>query len=115
VRKFPLGRRSGMVKHGGPDEPPETIEQTAELAAARGGTAIAMRVDHLRPAEVAELFQRIGQEQAGRLDVLVNDIWGGDPLTQWGAPFWRHSLADGLQCSSSPSPRICSPAGMACR
>jgi NAD(P)-dependent dehydrogenase (short-subunit alcohol dehydrogenase family) len=76
---------------------PETIEQTAELVTARGGSAIAVRVDHLRPAEVAELFQRIDQEQAGRLDVLVNDIWGGDPLTQWGAPFWRHSLADGLQ------------------
>lgn len=71
---------------------PETIEETAELMAARGGIAIPVRVDHLVEREVAGLTSRISEEQNGRLDVLVNDIWGGDPLTEWGKPFWEHSL-----------------------
>jgi NAD(P)-dependent dehydrogenase (short-subunit alcohol dehydrogenase family) len=46
--------------------------------------------------QVAELAARIREEQDGRLDVLVNDIWGGDPLADWGKRFWEHSLEDGL-------------------
>lgn len=72
---------------------PETIEETAELA---GPTATAVRVDHSRPAEVAALLERIEAEQ-GRLDVLVNDVWGGDPLTQWDTPLWEHDLDAGLR------------------
>ena len=49
------------------------------------------------PTEVARLMQRIRDEQNGQLDLLVNDIWGGDPLTQWGIPFWRHDLQNGLE------------------
>jgi NAD(P)-dependent dehydrogenase (short-subunit alcohol dehydrogenase family) len=75
---------------------PETIEETAELVTTEGGEGIAVRVDHTIPAEVAALVERIKVEQSGRLDILVNDIWGGDPLTEWGTPFWRHSLANGL-------------------
>lgn len=75
---------------------PETIEETAEMVAARGGVGIPVRVDHTVEAEVKALFERVRQEQDGRLDVLVNDIWGGDPLTEWGKPFWEHSLANGL-------------------
>ncbi|HVL31363.1 MAG TPA: SDR family oxidoreductase [Solirubrobacteraceae bacterium] len=75
---------------------PETIEETAELVTAAGGRGIAVRVDHADPQQVAALAERIAREQGGRLDVLVNDVWGGDPLTQWGVPFWRHSLQDGL-------------------
>jgi NAD(P)-dependent dehydrogenase (short-subunit alcohol dehydrogenase family) len=75
---------------------PETIEETAELIAGRGGKVIAVRVDHSVPDQVAALIERIGAEQDGRLDIMVNDIWGGDPLTHWGVPFWKHSLANGL-------------------
>src|SRR3712207_6139925 len=75
---------------------PETIEETAELVDAAGGRGIAVRVDHADPAQVARLVARIDHEQHGRLDVLVNDVWGGDPLTNWSVPFWRHSLEDGL-------------------
>jgi NAD(P)-dependent dehydrogenase (short-subunit alcohol dehydrogenase family) len=75
---------------------PETIEETAELVDGAGGHGIAVRVDHTQPAEVAALVERIRAEQDGRLDVLVNDIWGGEKLTGWGVPFWEHSLADGL-------------------
>jgi NAD(P)-dependent dehydrogenase (short-subunit alcohol dehydrogenase family) len=76
---------------------PETIEETAEMVSAEGGVGIAVRVDHTRPGEVAALFRRVAEEQDGRLDLLVNDVWGGDPLTEWGKPFWQHSLAKGLR------------------
>ena len=76
---------------------PETIEDTAELVTAAGGTGIAVPVDHSRPAEVKALVDRIAAEQDGRLDLVVNDIWGGDPLVDWSKPFWDHSLDDGLQ------------------
>ncbi len=74
---------------------PETIEETAELIAAAGGVGIAMQVDHTVEAQVRALFERIQAEQ-GRLDLLVNDVWGGDELSEWGAPFWELSLAQGL-------------------
>ncbi len=76
---------------------PETIEETAELVDAAGGRGIAVRVDHTSTDEVAALVARIAEEQDGRLDVLVNSLWGGDPLTGWGMRFWEHSLADGLE------------------
>ena len=76
---------------------PETIEDTAELVTEAGGQGIAVRVDHTVPGEVEALFRRVAEEQDGRLDVLVNDIWGGDPLTAWGTPFWEHDLANGLR------------------
>jgi len=76
---------------------PETIEETAEMVTAAGGTGIAVRCDHTDPAQVAALVGRVRAEQSGRLDVLVNDIWGGDPLAVWGRPFWEHPLDDGLR------------------
>ena len=63
---------------------PETIEETAELVTALGGTGIWVQVDH-----------GVKEEQ-GRLHVLVNDIWGGDSLTEWGKPFWKLSMEKGL-------------------
>jgi NAD(P)-dependent dehydrogenase (short-subunit alcohol dehydrogenase family) len=74
---------------------PETIEETAELVTAAGGRGIAVRVDHLESDQVAELVRRIDAEQ-GRLDVLVNDAWGGDPLISWNTPIWQHDLGPGL-------------------
>ena len=74
---------------------PETIEETAELVAAEGGTATAVAVDHLQPAEVAALVERI-EHDSGRLDILVNDIWGGEKLFEWDTPLWEHSLENGL-------------------
>jgi NAD(P)-dependent dehydrogenase (short-subunit alcohol dehydrogenase family) len=71
---------------------PETIEETAELA---GG--IPVQVDHSRPAEVRALVERIAREQDGRLDVLVNGVWGGDPLTDWSHPLWEQDLDTGLR------------------
>ena len=75
---------------------PETIEETAEMVTAAGGRGIAVRTDHTVEDEVERLFARIRDEQ-NRLDVLVNDIWGGDALTEWGSPFWKLSTAQGLK------------------
>ena len=75
---------------------PETIEETAELVTAAGGQGIAVEVDHLQPDEVDALVQRIDADR-GRLDVLVNDIWGGERLFEWSAPVWEHDLDNGLR------------------
>jgi NAD(P)-dependent dehydrogenase (short-subunit alcohol dehydrogenase family) len=74
----------------------ETIEETAELVTAAGGTGVAVRVDHLESAQVADVVARIEAEQ-GRLDVLVNDIWGGENLFEWNTPIWEHDLDAGLR------------------
>ena len=75
---------------------PETIEETAEMVTAEGGRGVAVRVDHTVEEEVEHLFERVRAEQ-GRLDVLVNDVWGGDALTEWGSPFWELSIAQGQE------------------
>lgn len=75
---------------------PETIEETAELVTEAGGEGIAVAVDHLDPAHVAALMHRIDAEH-GRLDVLVNDVWGAEHLFEWDTPVWEHDLANGLR------------------
>ncbi|GAA0371991.1 SDR family oxidoreductase [Bacillus horti] len=74
----------------------ETIDETAEMVTEKGGKGIAVKVDHTIEREVQALFEKVKEEQNGQLDILVNDVWGGDPLTEWGTPFWKHSLANGL-------------------
>lgn len=75
---------------------PETIEETAELVTAAGGRGVPVVADHLVPAEVEALIGRIDGEQ-GRLDVLVNDIWGGELLFEWDSTVWEHDLDKGLR------------------
>ena len=75
---------------------PETIEETAHLVQHVGGQAISVQVDHLDPAQVQPLVARIEREQ-GRLDVLVNDVWGADFFIEWNVPVWKHSLERGLR------------------
>ncbi|HEY1968468.1 MAG TPA: SDR family oxidoreductase [Pseudonocardia sp.] len=79
---------------------PETIEETAELVTELGGTGIAVPVDHLEPGQVAALAETIRREH-GRIDVLVNDIWGAQRLkggpAQWNTPIWEHNLETGLR------------------
>ncbi|HYF39396.1 MAG TPA: SDR family oxidoreductase, partial [Gemmatimonadales bacterium] len=74
---------------------PETIEETAELVREAGGTGIAVPADHLDPSQVEAVVARIAREQK-RLDVLVNDIWGGERLIEWDTPVWKHSLEKGF-------------------
>jgi NAD(P)-dependent dehydrogenase (short-subunit alcohol dehydrogenase family) len=75
---------------------PETIEETADLVTAAGGEGVAVEVDHLDPAAVARLVERIDADH-GRLDVLVNDVWGAEHLFRFNAPLWEHDLEDGLR------------------
>lgn len=75
---------------------PETIEDTAELVDAAGGTGIAVRCDHSQVAEVAALVDRIRADH-GRLDILINDVWGGDPFTRWVKGVWEHPIEDTLR------------------
>ena len=75
---------------------PETIEETAEFVDRAGGRGIAVRVDHLASDQVRALVRRIEDEQ-GRLDVLVNDVWGGERLIEWNVPVWEYSLDGGLR------------------
>ncbi|MFE9560560.1 SDR family oxidoreductase [Streptomyces sp. NPDC006487] len=75
---------------------PETIEETAELVTAAGGRGIAVVADHMVPGEVEALVGRIDAER-GRLDVLVNDIWGGERLFEWDSTVWEHDLDKGLR------------------
>ena len=79
---------------------PETIEETAELVTHLGGTGIAVALDHLDPARVKALADGIRADH-GHIDVLVNDIWGGELLkggpAQWNTPIWAHDLDKGLR------------------
>jgi NAD(P)-dependent dehydrogenase (short-subunit alcohol dehydrogenase family) len=78
----------------------ETIEETAELVTQLGGTGVAAAVDHLESDQVKRLADRI-HEDYGEIDVLVNDIWGGELLkggpSQWNTPIWEHDLTKGLR------------------
>jgi NAD(P)-dependent dehydrogenase (short-subunit alcohol dehydrogenase family) len=75
---------------------PETIEETAELVTEAGGEGIAVPTDHLDPAQVARLVGRIDSGH-GRLDVLVNDVWGAEHLFRFNTPLWEHDLDNGLR------------------
>lgn len=74
----------------------ETIHETAELVTQAGGTGIAVQVDHLVAEQVKALVERIQTEQDG-LDILVNNIWGGERLFEWDKPVWDHNLDNGLR------------------
>jgi NAD(P)-dependent dehydrogenase (short-subunit alcohol dehydrogenase family) len=88
-------RKRAKGQHPTPGRP-ETIEESAELVTAAGGRGIAVRVDHTIPAEVKKLVAQIKRRHK-RLDILVNDVWGGDALTEFGKPFWTANLDNGLQ------------------
>jgi NAD(P)-dependent dehydrogenase (short-subunit alcohol dehydrogenase family) len=78
----------------------ETIEETAELVTSLGGQGVAIPIDHLVPGEVKELADRLRTDY-GRIDILVNDIWGGEKLkggpSEWNTPVWEHDLEKGMR------------------
>jgi NAD(P)-dependent dehydrogenase (short-subunit alcohol dehydrogenase family) len=92
---YATGRSSRLSGRSEIDRP-ETIEETGDAVEAAGGAGSALVVDHEGPDAVAALVERIGAEQ-GRLDVLVNDIFGGDRYADWEHPLWEHDLAGGLR------------------
>jgi NAD(P)-dependent dehydrogenase (short-subunit alcohol dehydrogenase family) len=99
-----LGRQGATVyatgrttrEHRSEMNRPETIDETADLVTAAGGTGIAVKVDHLDPPQVKSLIEKIDKEQS-RLDILVNDIWGGDIYLKFGQKLWEQSLEGGLR------------------
>jgi NAD(P)-dependent dehydrogenase (short-subunit alcohol dehydrogenase family) len=90
------GRSSRAEPGRGSYDRDETIDDTAELVTALGGHGIAEIVDHLDAVQVAGLAARIRRDH-GHIDVLVNDIWGGEKLKEWFTPVWEHDLANGLR------------------
>ncbi|PXY32660.1 SDR family oxidoreductase [Prauserella muralis] len=99
-----LGRRGAYVyvtgrtsrQHRSEVDRPETIEGTVERITEAGGRGVAVRVDHLDRDQVRALAERIDDEQ-GRLDILVDGLWGGDDYLGWGQPVWEHSLDASLR------------------
>jgi len=74
---------------------PEAIEDSADLVDHAGGEGIAVRCDHSRPEEVFDLARQV-RDRHGRIDILVNDVWGGDPFVDFAKPLWKHPLDDTL-------------------
>lgn len=74
---------------------PETIEETEDFMKSAGGDGVAVRVDHTDPQSVGKLVEKIDKEK-GRLDFLVNDIFGGHPFTQWENKLWEHDINGGF-------------------
>ncbi len=75
----------------GVDGLPGTIYQTADEVERLGGRVIPVQCDHRDDAQVAALFRRIISDH-GRLDLLVNNVWGG----------YEHLLLDGQYVDSLP-------------
>jgi len=88
---------TGRSVEGSPttDHVPGTIDETAREVTSRGGRGIAMRCDHTVDAEVESLFGRI-RDDHGRLDILVNNVWGGYEHSECRplplVPFWEQSV-----------------------
>lgn len=97
---FCTGRSSSQRRIPSDYQRPETIEETAHLVTRLGGVGIAVPVDHLDPAQVEALAGRI-REEHGRIDILVNDIWGAEVLkggpAEWNTPLWELDLQNGLR------------------
>lgn len=94
------GRTSSVRRLKSDYDRSETIEETAELVTQLGGTGIAVPMDHLVPEEVQQLSERL-QNDFGKIDILVNDIWGAEVLkggpSEWNTPVWELDLAKGLR------------------
>jgi NAD(P)-dependent dehydrogenase (short-subunit alcohol dehydrogenase family) len=94
------GRSSSVRRLKSDYDRSETIEETAELVTQLGGTGIAVPMDHLVPEEVQQLSERL-QNEFGKIDILVNDIWGAEVLkggpAEWNTPVWELDLAIGLR------------------
>ena len=94
------GRTSNVRRIKSDYDRSETIEETAELVTKLGGNGIAIAIDHLVPDEVKGLAQRL-KDDFGKIDILVNDIWGAEVLKggppEWNTPVWELDLAKGLR------------------
>lgn len=94
------GRSSSVRRIPSDYQRSETIEETAALVTRLGGSGVAIPVDHLVPEEVEALADRV-RDEYGKVDILVNDIWGGEVLkggpAEWNTPLWELDLQKGLR------------------
>lgn len=81
--------------HQSPMGRKETIEETAELVSAAGGVGIPVQCDFSVVSDVDALRDRVLADH-GRIDVLVDDVWGGDKFVEFGTPFWESDLEKAL-------------------
>ncbi|MFI5319110.1 MAG: SDR family NAD(P)-dependent oxidoreductase [Myxococcota bacterium] len=72
---------------------PGTIGETAADVTKRGGRGIAVQVDHAEDAQIRRLFERVRDEQRGRLDVLVNNVFKVPDPPVWEGGFWEHPIS----------------------
>ena len=99
VRPFTAPAEVHENEHGGgPPHPADLKLSKKPLNWSRppAGAAFAVRVDHTKPADVKKLVAGIKRRHKG-LDILVNDVWGGDALTEFGKTFWTVNLDNGLR------------------
>lgn len=75
-------------------------DNIAKQVSDMGGQGIAVRCDHQNDDEVKTVFEQIRQNE-GRLDILVNNAWGGYNRLRnrkahkgykWKDPFWQQPL-----------------------
>ena len=93
TRAEPARAYGPLLALSGMEQVPGSIDDTANEATAAGGLGIAIRCDHANEDDVAALFQRV-QREHGRLDVLVNNAWGGHETFDgvFDAPFWERPM-----------------------
>lgn len=90
TRTSPGGGYERFLKLLDLEVPPGTIEDTAEEVSRLGGKGIPVRCDHTDESDVAALFQRVSEDNEGRLDLLVNNAWGGhQDAAHIVRPFWE--------------------------
>lgn len=90
---------TGRSTKGNPSEigRKETIEETADLAKSNGGKIIPVRVDHTQIEQVRSLADQINREQKGKLDIFIDDVWGGDHLLTFDKPLWECNIENNLR------------------
>jgi NAD(P)-dependent dehydrogenase (short-subunit alcohol dehydrogenase family) len=95
TREQPAAGYEGLLALSKMTALPGSIDETAEEVTRLGGCGIALRCDHTQEAQVAALFEQVQRDQGGRLDLLVNNAWGGHETFNgvFNAPFWAHPLA----------------------
>lgn len=95
AKVFVSGRSTRAKPHEGPRQ--ETIEATAEAVSEAGGIGVALVVDHTDEKAVREAAARVGEECGGKLDLLVNNVWGGDSSMEWDKKLWELDLGKAMR------------------
>lgn len=94
TREQPAQSYGQIMALSGLSAMPGTIDATAEAVNHEGGVGIAVPCDHTREDDVQALLEQVQREQ-GRLDLLVNNAWGGHETFdgKFETPFWEHQLS----------------------